>query len=205
MAANNAISISFKISDDANGLKQLTMDAAQLRKVMEENVKVAQEMQSKFFKFAAVASSVNAFVNSFKQLSDSLNNLTAESQQFEKSMRAANTMAGKDSAGFAQLKGEVAELGKEIPLVRDQLANGLYQTISNGVPENNWIDFLNTSAPSAVGGIADINQVVGVTATVIKNYGLEWESAADIQDKIQLTAKKGVTSKSTNTCPHNHS
>lgn len=145
MAANNAISISFKISDDANGLKQLTMDAAQLRKVMEENVKVAQEMQSKFFRFAAVASSVNAFANSFKQLSDSLNNLTAESQQFEKSMGAANTMAGKDSTGFAQLKGEVAELGKEIPLVRDQLANGLYQTISNGVPENNWIDFLNTN------------------------------------------------------------
>lgn len=145
MAANNTISISFKISDDANGLKQLTMDAAQLRKVMEENVKVAQEMQSKFFKFAAVASSVNAVINSFKQLSDSLNNLTAESQKFEKSMRAANTMAGKDSGGFAQLKGEVAELGKEIPLVRDQLANGLYQTISNGVPENNWIDFLNTN------------------------------------------------------------
>lgn len=132
MAANNAISISFKISDDANGLKQLTMDAA-------------------------------------------------------------------------QLKGEVAELGKEIPLVRDQLANGLYQTISNGIPENNWIDFLNASARSAVGGIADINQVVGVTATVIKNYGLEWESAADIQDKIQLTAKNGVTSKCTDTFPHNHS
>ncbi len=45
-----------------------------------------------------------------------------------------------------------------------------------------------------IGGIADINKVVGITSTVIKNYGLEWGAAADIHDKIQLTAKNGVTS-----------
>ncbi|MDE6113532.1 MAG: phage tail tape measure protein [Muribaculum sp.] len=109
-------------------------------------------------------------------------------------MKEANTMAGKDSAGFKQLKDEVADLAKEIPIARDLLANGLYQTISNGVPEDNWIEFLNTSARSAVGGLADINKVVGVTSTLIKNYGLEWSAATDIQDKIQLTAKNGVTS-----------
>ena len=33
-----------------------------------------------------------------------------------------------------------------------------------------------------------------VTSTIIKNYGLEWDKAGEIQDKIQMTAKNGVTS-----------
>ena len=77
-------------------------------------------------------------------------------------------------------------------MARDQLANGLYQVISNGVPENNWIEYLQASAKASVGGIADLGEVVKVTSTVIKNYGLKWQDAEGIQDKIQFTAKNGV-------------
>ncbi len=192
--AKNTISIDVVISDGKDGLKKLTLDADALRKIMEQNVKVAQSFERKVIGLAATATSITAVNNAFSQLASTMQGLTSESEAFNKAMRGANTMAEKDSAGFKQLKGEVADLAKEIPIARDQLADGLYQTISNGVPENNWIEFLNTSARSAVGGIADINKVVGVTATVIKNYGLEWSAAADIQDKIQLTAKNGVTS-----------
>lgn len=83
---------------------------------------------------------------------------------------------------------------KSIPVVRDELANGLYQVISNGVPEDNWIAFLQKSAKASVGGIADLGETVKVTSTIIKNYGLSWDKAGDVQDKIQLTAKNGVTS-----------
>lgn len=192
--AKNTISIDVVISDGKDGLKKLTLDADALRKIMEQNVKVAQSFERKVIGFAATATSITAVNNAFSQLASTMQGLTSESEAFNKAMRGVNTMAEKDSAGFKQLKGEVADLAKEIPIARDQLADGLYLTISNGVPENNWIEFLNTSARSAVGGIADINKVVGVTATVIKNYGLEWSAAADIQDKIQLTAKNGVTS-----------
>ncbi|MDE6400141.1 MAG: phage tail tape measure protein, partial [Muribaculaceae bacterium] len=109
-------------------------------------------------------------------------------------MKAANTMAGKDAAGFSALKKEVTGLAKDIPLLREELAGGLYQVISNGVPEDNWISFLEASARSAVGGMADLGTAVTVTSTIIKNYGLEWDKAREIQDKIQLTAKNGVTS-----------
>lgn len=194
MAKNATISLTFKLTDDANGLQRLTMSAANLREVMKETVEVSTELQSKFINFAALSTSVRSMSDSINQVVGTLNNLTGESAQFNKAMREANTMAGKDSAGFKQLKGEVADLAKEIPIARDQLANGLYQTISNGVPEDNWIEFLNKSARSAVGGLANINKVVGVTSTVIKNYGLEWSAAGDIQDKIQLTAKNGKTS-----------
>ena len=147
-----------------------------------------------FMKWTQSVVALNAVTNSLQQISGVLNTITEDSRTFGAAMKAANTMAGKDAAGFEQLKDQVAELSKSIPMARDQLANGLYQVISNGVPEDNWIAYLEQSSKAAVGGIADLGEVVKVTSTVIKNYGLEWDAAQDIQDKIQLTAKNGVTS-----------
>ncbi|MDE6484200.1 MAG: hypothetical protein K2L14_02260 [Duncaniella sp.] len=176
MAGKDTISISFKIADGDNGLKTLILDADGLRKVMAANVEEAKKLEEKVFSLAATATVLNSVSSAIGQIASTLQSLTSESESFNKAMRAANTMAGKDSDGFKHLKGEVADLAKQIPIARDELANGLYQTISNGVPEDNWIEFLNTSARSAVGGIADVNKVVGVTATIIKNYGLEWSA-----------------------------
>lgn len=194
MAGKGTISISFRIDDGKDGLKNLTVDAKALRAVLEANARAAQQAQSRLFQMAAATTTFRGLADVFSQLSDGLNSLTAEAGAFDAAMRAANTMAGKDAAGFRELSGDVADLAKRVPIARDALANGLYQTISNGVPEDNWVAFLEKSARSAVGGMADLGQVVGVTSTLIKNYGLGWEAAGDIQDKIQLTAKNGVTS-----------
>ncbi|WP_304647036.1 phage tail tape measure protein, partial [uncultured Muribaculum sp.] len=106
----------------------------------------------------------------------------------------ANTMANKSGEEFKALERQIKSLGNEIPLLRDEIAGGLYQVISNGVPEDNWIDYLKKSTKAAVGGVADLGQTVTVTATLIKNYGMSWDAAGAIQDKIQMTAKNGVTS-----------
>ena len=192
--SRSTISISFKISDDEKGFKTLAMDAASLKGIMKEIVIEGQKLEKSIFGLAAASTIISSFSNAAQQLQGVLSNLTSESGAFTKSMKAANTMAGKDAAGFKALKKDVADLSKEIPIARDELANGLYQVISNGVPEDNWIEYLKTSARSAVGGIADLGQTVTVTSTIIKNYGLAWDSAQEIQDKIQLTAKNGVTS-----------
>lgn len=192
--SRSTISISFKISDDEKGFKTLAMDAASLKGIMKEIVIEGQKLEKSVFGLAAASTIISSFSNAAQQLQGVLSNLTSESGAFTKSMKAANTMAGKDAAGFKALKKDVADLSKEIPIARDELANGLYQVISNGVPEDNWIEYLKTSARSAVGGIADLGQTVTVTSTIIKNYGLAWDVAQEIQDKIQLTAKNGVTS-----------
>lgn len=144
--------------------------------------------------FNQAVMAANNVTNAISQISGALNGVTEESRSFSAAMNAANTMAGKSGEDFARLKGQVAELSKSIPVVRDELANGLYQVISNGVPEDNWIAFLQKSAKASVGGIADLGETVKVTSTIIKNYGLSWDKAGDVQDKIQLTAKNGVTS-----------
>ena len=194
MAGKGTISITFKLDGDGKGFRAIAQDANGLRTVMASTLEQSEALKTSLLNWSAAVQGLQGIDKAVNQIASQLNSITSESEEFNKAMKMANTMAGKDSAGFKELKGEIADLAKEIPIVRDQLANGLYQTISNGVPEDNWIEFLNTSARSAVGGIADINKVVGVSSTLIKNYGLEWSAAADIQDKIQLTAKNGVTS-----------
>ena len=151
----------------------------------------AVDAGAKWREFATAASGTITSINAIR---GALSDLTAESNQFTAAMKEANTMAGKDGAGFQQLKKQVSELSESIPIARDALAKGLYQVISNGVPEDNWMSYLEKSAKASVGGLADLQEVVKVTSTVIKNYGLSWEDAEKVQDKIQLTAKNGVTS-----------
>ena len=171
-----------------------TMAVDNLRRVVDNAKGAAGALQEQLINTNQIVEKWNNVSNAIGQLSSVLNDITAESRSFGGAMAAANTMAGKSGEEFAKLKDQVAELSHEVPVARDKLANGLYQVISNGVPENNWITFLNKSARASVAGIADLEETVKVTSTIIKNYGLDWEAAGSIQDKIQLTAKNGVTS-----------
>lgn len=189
--------IKFNVKLVVDGKEQLvtaTSTAEELRRVLDSAKTSSQKLNAALVNFNQAVMAANNVTNAISQISGALNDVTEESRSFSAAMNAANTMAGKRGEDFAKLKGQVAELSKSIPVVRDELANGLYQVISNGVPEDNWIAFLQKSAKASVGGIADLGETVKVTSTIIKNYGLSWDAAGSVQDKIQLTAKNGVTS-----------
>ena len=189
--------IKFNIKLTVDGTEQMisaTTSVGNLRNVVDA-------AKSDIQKFNGVLVNFNQYVMKFQninaavsQIASAFNGVTEESRSFGAAMNVANTMAGKSGEDFSKLKDQVAELAKDMPMAREELANGLYQVISNSVPEDNWITFLQKSAKASVGGIADLGETVKVTSTIIKNYGLSWDSAGDIQDKIQLTAKNGVTS-----------
>lgn len=194
MAGKSTISITFKLDGDGKGFKDLSQNADGLKQAMTAAIVEADKLKSSLINWSQGVQALGAVSNAVSQLNGTLLDITADSRAFGAAMKAANTMAGKNAEGFANLKGQVADLSKTLPIARDELANGLYQVISNGVPEDNWIDYLNKSAKASVGGIADLGETVKVTSTVIKNYGLAWDAAERVQDKIQLTAKNGVTS-----------
>lgn len=194
MAGKSTISITFKLDGDGKGFKDLSQNADGLKQAMTAAIVEADKLKSSLINWSQGVQALGAVSNAVSQLNGTLQDITADSRAFGAAMRVANTMAGKNAEGFAKLKNQVAELAKNVPVARDELANGLYQVVSNSVPENNWLNFLNKSAKASVGGVADLGEVVKVTSTVIKNYGLAWDAAESVQDKIQLTAKNGVTS-----------
>lgn len=189
--------IKFNIKLLVDGKEKLvtaTSTVAELHNVLESAKTEADKLDKVLVNFNQRVEKFQNINNAISQIAGTLSTVTEESRTFSAAMNAANTMAGKGGEDFAKLKGEVAELSKTLPVAREELANGLYQVISNGVPEDNWIAYLQKSAKASVGGIADLGETVKVTSTIIKNYGLSWDKAGDVQDKIQLTAKNGVTS-----------
>lgn len=189
-----AVEFEIKIKGaDGSELKKLVIEAKNVDEALDKITDTADRVGGSL-KNIAKSVVFDAAIRSTEVLRDMVGGLAAPYQSFETAMRAANTMAGKSGEDFDKLSESVVRLSKNIPLAREELANGLYQVISNGVPEDNWIAFLDKSSKAAVGGIADLGQTVTVTSTLIKNYGLEWDQAGNIQDKIQTTAKNGVTS-----------
>ncbi len=190
-----AVEFQIKIkSVDGNVLKNLTVEATGLDEALDKVGETARNTGSQLKEMAARSMIFEGAMRSIETLRDMVGGLAAPFNSFETAMRSANTMAGKSGEEFDALSDKIVGLSKKIPLAREELANGLYQTISNGVPEDNWIEFLDQSSKAAVGGLADLGQTVTVTSTLIKNYGLSWDQAGAIQDKIQMTAKNGVTS-----------
>jgi TP901 family phage tail tape measure protein len=188
--------VTFKLNlrvDGKDVVKKVTMDIGELQKAIGNAKTESDKLRDSLIKYNQINEMIQSVSGGFSQLSGYLNDVTEESRSFGGAMAAANTMAGKSGQEFANLKDQVSELAGEIPVARDELANGLYQVISNGVPENNWITFLDKSARASVGGLADLGETVKVTSNIIKTYGLDWDAAGSIQDKIQLTAKNGVT------------
>lgn len=192
-----AQSVEFRVKIKSEGgdvLRQLTVEADGLDDILGQVGASAQRAGSQLKEMASKSLVFDGIINSVERLKDMVSGLAAPFDSFEKSMRAVNTMAGKGDEDFEGLTAQVKELSKSIPMAREELANGLYQVISNGVPDDNWMEFLEKSSKAAVGGLADLGQTVTVTSTLIKTYGLSWDQAGAIQDKIQMTAKNGVTS-----------
>lgn len=190
-------SVKFRVELESNGqqvLHSVSVSAEELRDVIDELPESAKRANSSLTDMGSFALALNASIEVVERLQGVINGIADDFDKFDKGMRAVNTMAGLNQEGLSQLTGQVEELANTIPMAKDELANGLYQVISNGVPKDNWIAFLEQSSKSAVGGIADLGQTVTVTSTLIKNYGLEWSAAGELQDKIQMTAKNGVTS-----------
>ncbi len=117
-----------------------------------------------------------------------------ESANFESAMSNIETVVGKGNDSFlAQLANDVKSLSKTMPFSQTELAGTLYDIISYGVPAADAMDLLKTSAETAVGGFADVNDTFKLFGSIIKGYGLEWDDATEVADKMFFVAGRGAS------------
>lgn len=161
---------------------------------IDEIHEAAGKMPETAAKMGAAAFVFNQVADAVGKINSEIKNVTSGQLEFETSMAKANTMAELQGEEFSKATNDIREMSKEIPILRKELAAGFYQVVSNSVPKDNWMTFLKDTSKASIGGVADLGQAVKVTSTIIKNYNLAWDEAGLIQDKIQKTAKLGVTS-----------
>ncbi len=192
-----AKSVEFEVKIKSTGgevLKNIVVEASNADEAIGRIVESASQATDNLRRMADSGLAFTTLNKAISEVNGMVQGLAAPYNSFEDAMAKVNTMAGANEEGLANLTDRIQEISEVVPLAREALAEGLYQTISAGVPEAQWLDYLNTSARSAVGGCADLGGVVKVTSGIIKAYGADWEQAGEIQDKIQQTAKLGVTS-----------
>ena len=112
---------------------------------------------------------------------------------FENSLKDVNTLINKDGAGFDQLSDDVLAFSKKMGVSTTKVIPALYTAISSGVPADNVFEFMESSAKAAIGGSADLQDVIGATTGVVKGYNLSMDEAGHVQDLFQKTVALGVT------------
>jgi len=115
-----------------------------------------------------------------------------EASKFRAQMAQVNTMlgAGADIGKFTE---DVRVLSAELGIAKDELALGLYQTLSASVPPENAIAFLAEAAKAAVGGATDIETAVDGLTTVINAYGMKASAVGKVSDEMFTAVKRGKT------------
>lgn len=144
MSADKSV-VTLDIVAQVNGLQKvigLTGNLEQLRNVFNEVCRSSGALKLNFEKSLAQFSQMTVAIQNMGNL---LGQLTSQYTSFESAMRMANTMAHKDAAGFEHMTDEIKELSKRIPMAGEQLAAGLYATISNGVEQCTMQNLLSDS------------------------------------------------------------
>lgn len=128
MAGKSTITFGFKLEDGKDGLKQLTMDADALRKIMAATVTETKKFQSKAVTFSSVSTAVESAQRAVSELQGVVGNLAAAYRaQLEAETKLETVMRQRMSASAADIQGikdlcsaqqELGIIGDEVQLAR---------------------------------------------------------------------------------------
>jgi TP901 family phage tail tape measure protein len=152
-------------------------------KGIDQTGSVLKKMQGSFAAFAKKATATVGAVGGGVAV------LVKNANDFSKSMAEISTIAG--GADINQLTKDVIDLSAELGKTKAELSEGLYQTLSAGIPANNAVDFLRTATQGAIAGVADTASSVEALTRVLTAYRLDADQAAAVSDKMFTAVKNG--------------
>ena len=116
-----------------------------------------------------------------------------EAVKYNQQMARAWTMMGGGIETFRKMRGEVRQMSIEFGMAKAELADGLYNALSAGVPEDNVISFLRTAAKAAVGDGSDIATAIDGITTVLNAFGMSTTEATRVTDLLAAATADGKT------------
>jgi TP901 family phage tail tape measure protein len=113
---------------------------------------------------------------------------------FRKSMALVNTMLPEGSRNLKKFSRDIINLSMDLGIAKDELALGLYQTLSAEIPEDNAISFLATAGKAAVAGATDVATTVKALTKTMEAFGSESGGVANVADALFKTVAQGQIS-----------
>jgi len=113
---------------------------------------------------------------------------------FEKGMNEVMTLlpdAGEEA--FGELSDQVKDFSKEFGVNTTDAIDGLYSSLSAGIPKDNVFAFMETAQKAAAAGVTDLNTAVDGISSVVNAYGSEVIGATEASDLMFTAVKLGKT------------
>jgi len=108
-------------------------------------------------------------------------------------MGRAWTMMDTGVKGFIKMRREVARLSGDLGIVKSQLAGGLYDALSKGVPEDNVLEFLRTAGKAAVADGSDVKTMVNGLTNTMNAFKIPLKDVTKVADVMATIVKNGGT------------
>jgi TP901 family phage tail tape measure protein len=118
---------------------------------------------------------------------------TREALSFEKKMREVSTMLGDQIGLLDEYNVQLKKMSVDTGKAPEELAEGLRQVLSAGIPAAEAMQFLDTANRGAIGGVAETVEAVDLLTGVINGYQLEASEAGRISDIVFQSIKDGKT------------
>ena len=110
---------------------------------------------------------------------------------FEVPMRNVNTMLRLNDEDFRKLEKNVLDLSRTLPQTGEQLAEGLFQLVSAGVPAEHVMEILRIAAEGASAGLATTEDASKALLAVIRGYNRPWSDAQEVMNKMFKAVEVG--------------
>jgi hypothetical protein len=117
---------------------------------------------------------------------------TKAAADFETPMRNVNSILRVSESELADLEHQVINLSKTVPQTAPQLAEGLYQLVSAGVPADQLMNVLAVSAKGASAGLTDTETATNALVAVVKGFNLSWDQSSVVMDKLFQDVNLGI-------------
>jgi len=108
-------------------------------------------------------------------------------------MARASTMMNGGVREFNKFRKEVNALSGDLGVLKSELADGLYETLSRGIPQDNALDFLKLAAKVAVADSSTVSGAVAGMTNILNAFHLESAQAMEVADQLFSTVANGAT------------
>lgn len=143
------------------------------------------------FKISVAALAIGAV------LTKAISEIDQQFQALQNSINKASTLFGDVNVNVDNLASNLLSSATSVGMVSEELGSALYDALSAGIPVTEDMAeataFLESSAKTAKGGFADLNETVTATASVLNAYNLSVAETERIQGILIQTQNKGIT------------
>lgn len=191
--AENRVEIDITV-EERDALRALTALTKKTKDYEDQAKKTSKTVDRSFKDIAKGVLAANAVQGAFNRAAAKISDAVDQYREFQKSVAEVNTLLPENAKLTDDITDSLIELSTQFGTRPQAQAQALYQVISSGAATGaDAVELLASANELALGGLAELGDVVNVLTDVINVYGAENINAQEASDALFTTVRLGKT------------